>query len=42
MTLKSQVGKMFGRWGLGGEVTTFVAGEKSQDYQVRGIVFYFF
>ena len=42
MTMKGQVGKMFGRWGLGGEATVFVAGEKTQDYQLRGIFFYYF
>ena len=42
MTLKSGLGKMFGRWGLGAEGTFFVAGEKSQDYQARLIFFYYF
>jgi hypothetical protein len=42
MTVKSQVGKMWGRWGLGAEGTFFVAGEKSQDYQLRAIFFYYF
>jgi hypothetical protein len=42
MSHKGQVGQMFGRWGLGAETTVFLAGEKSQDYQVRGIFFYFF
>ena len=40
--VKSQVGKMFGRWRLGAEATAFGAGEKSQDYQARGIFFYYF
>ena len=42
MTVKGQVGRMFGRWGLGAEATVFIAGEKSQDYQARGIFFYYF
>jgi len=42
VTLKGQVGRMFGRWGLGTEATVFVAGEKSQDFQVRGMLFYYF
>ena len=42
VTLRGQVGKMFGRWGLGLEGTTFVAGEKSQEYQLKGILFYYF
>lgn len=41
-TFKSQIGKMFGRWGLGLEGTVFVAGEKSQNYQARAIFFYYF
>ena len=41
-TVKSQIGKMWGRWGLGAEGTFFVAGEKSQDYQLRAIFFYYF
>ena len=41
-TVKSQVGKMWGRWGLGAEATVHVAGEKTQNYQVRGIFFYYF
>ena len=41
-TFKSQIGKMFGRWGLGLEGTFFVAGEKTQDYQARAIFFYYF
>lgn len=41
-TLKSQIGRMFGRWGLGLEGTVFVAGEKSQNYQARAIFFYYF
>jgi hypothetical protein len=40
-TMKGQLGRMFGRWGLGAEATVFVAGEKSQDYQLRGIFFYY-
>jgi hypothetical protein len=42
LTLRGQVGKMFGRWGLGLEGTTFVAGEKTQEYQLKGILFYYF
>ena len=42
MTLRGQVGRMFGLWGLGLEGTTFVAGEKSQDYQVKLLFFYYF
>ena len=41
-TFKSQIGRMFGRWGLGLEGTVFVAGEKSQNYQARAIFFYYF
>ena len=41
-TFKSQIGKMWGRWGLGLEGTFFVAGEKTQDYQARVIFFYYF
>jgi len=33
---------MFGRWGLGLEGVTFIAGEKSQEYQLKGILFYYF
>ena len=42
LTLKGQVGKMFGKWGLGLEGTTYVAGEKTQDYQARLLYYYFF
>jgi len=42
LTLRGQVGKMFGRWGLGLEGVTFIAGEKSQEYQLKGILFYYF
>jgi hypothetical protein len=42
LTLRGQIGKMFGRYGLGIEGTTFLAGEKSQDYQLRMIVYYYF
>jgi len=41
-TVKTQIGKMWGRWGLGAEGTFFVAGEKTQDYQLRAIFFYYF
>ena len=42
LTLKGQVGKMFGKWGLGLEGTTYVAGEQSQDYQARVLYYYYF
>ena len=42
LTLRGQVGKMFGRWGLGFEGTTFVAGEKSQDFQIKLLHYYYF
>lgn len=42
MTLKGQIGKMFGRWGLGAESTVFVAGEKSQEFQDRLMYYYYF
>lgn len=42
MILKGQVGKMFGKFGTGLEGTTFIAGEKSQDYQLRMLFYYFF
>jgi hypothetical protein len=42
LTLRGQVGKMFGRWGLGLEGTTFLAGEKSQEFQMRLLYFYYF
>ena len=42
LTLRGQVGKMFGRWGLGLESTTFLAGEKSQEIQLRLLYFYYF
>ena len=42
VTLRGQVGKMFGKWGLGLEGTTHVAGEKSQDYQARLLYYYYF
>ena len=42
LTIKGQVGKMFSNIGAGLEGTTFVAGEKSQDYQIRMIVYYYF
>lgn len=41
-TVKSQIGKMWGHWGLGAEGTFFVAGEQSQKYQLRAIFFYYF
>jgi hypothetical protein len=42
LTLRGQIGKMFGRWGLGLEGTGFLSGEKSQDYQLRAQFFYYF
>ena len=42
LTMRNQIGKMFGYWGLGLESTIYLAGEKSQDLQARLVVFYFF
>lgn len=42
LTLRGQVGKMFGRWGLGLDGTTFLAGEKSQEFQIRLIHYFYF
>jgi hypothetical protein len=42
ITLKGQVGKIFGRTALALEGTDFLAGEKSQDYQVKLYFFYYF
>ena len=42
LTLRGQLGKMFGRWGLGLDGTTFLAGEKSQEFQIRLVHYFYF
>jgi len=42
LTFRGSIVKMMGRFGLGFEGTTFVAGEKSQDLQVKLLFSYYF